>query len=1312
MAVEIKMDDILYLHSSEQVPFGKLSPLYREKLKINQEDASNVISYCYAGLLEKGGRRNGILSENGREARTESLKYFREEKDELYNESMYNGLFEKIKQDPRAKQSLLESGNDIIVYQSENIYLGVNSSGEGQNIIGSMLMKIRIVIQKQVKEDNQKRFKHLVQLGKYNIYIVHKSLEQRILNGIDDLSDYIGKMPDEIISTLNLSPFPGKFDIDLPEEFIYFLKYPRSIAEVLRNQYADEYNDQLVKIKKRQVLNSFLIKNAIKDLPTNHDELYDRYKQLTDKKVFNQEYESLSKIFRPIVSEINSFIQKIGSGISELEDRIYFLASQNMLDGISSDIDKPVIKVSQEYIEVQRGYRNQEQKKLLDLLKDYNKKEVVDTEDVKKKNQEKIEKQKKAFREAEEKFYKSEKNYMKEAAKIAEREYMRNKGFQPDSEDEDDSESEESDSDDEIPEKMEMLYSKYKQNYKQMYDEVLNVKRYLKNKEETERLLEEYNKKIPKQPFKWKRVGKVPYGKDDDWVRGKQYYELTPSDEVILDDSLNQIIPIKRQNKPIKEFEILPAVKGKTQRFPVSRSLQMKKRLDESDYKSDGENLYDKEEIFDILLKYSSSQEDLKELPILVDSFILGNSQRSETMYKFSDSDPLSPSFIDFLEINHFVFPNVYYYIYFKLLASISPKDQVMFSIYNILLINPSRNSSDLRNFKPIDELKGIYNNFEGLFVSDKLTKRAKKVLNEKFRYIPNSSKDRLSIVCKLLISSYPRGLIYDSDDLILGFSKGQGYNIIGRIMMEIRDELLAKYGLIKLDEFVEEIPEKERRERRPLYEFIQEKTKEFLYVFSNYVDYIKNKTDINDEDVSFILDILYKNCSSKIKKILESIKHIPPMPISFEKQYTTFLKNFNYTINKSSLEKLWSHVYILNELYYIEVFHKNIYLFDSKNVGSFGKTIDQADENWFISSVKKLKDVFGNVDVSLGINYNIDGKAGSMSINRINIYNFKDKNLEEYYNNTIMKLLTKLKTDTDSITRVFVTVYETPISVIRQRYVKEKEKACSKSISIKKTENEKRLSCVVDTFISILKKLKKKGVIQSNINDSILLFINRLLSISGSINKGFIIKNLSTYEQKEDEDQLYETTLSQRVKNLFLEKGFSIDNIDDAMILLKNLAYHPNYNDVMARVLSFSEKEDEGDYDDIEKGDKRLSEDELEKLKRLFREKGKVNKRFTGDDYEDKDDESDDESDEEKKPKKKKKSSGVDEELDKIDEDIKKNAKDDDKKRKKESSDEEEDEESDGEEGYDIDLHDVNSEAEDEESEGDEDLLFDDDNE
>ena len=1265
MAAQIKMDDtnILYLHSTEQVPFGKLSPLYRQKLKIDQEEASNIISYCYAGLLKKGGIRNGILLENGTEARTEALKYFREEKDQLYNESMYNGLLEKIKQNPQAKQALLDSGESIIVYQSENVFLGVNAAGNGQNRIGSMLMKIRTIIQKQIKEENRRRFLELAQLGRYNIYIVYKSLSDRILKGIDDLSNYVGKMPEQIIEMLRLPPFPGKFDINV-SELSYFFLHPTTIAEVLRNQYADEYNEQLVNLKKREILNEFLIKNALKDLPSNNKELYNRYKQLKVSQVFNEEYETLSKTFRPIVSEMNSFIENLGDRVSDLEDRLYFLASQNMLEGINANIDKPFIKLSDEFIESQKQYRNQELKKLLELLKQYKKEEDVDSEKQKKDIQEKIEKQKKAFKEAEEKFYKLEKSYMKAAAKIAEDEYYRKKGIEfgsdsDDSESESDSDSEsESDSDEEISEKLERLRSKYKQNYKKMYKELLEAKRYLKNRDETQRLLEEYNKSIPKRPFVWKRPS------------GKTQYELTPSDEVMLDEAFNEIVPIIRHDKQKISLTDLKNVKGK-QRVPV-------KRRDIEDIrgippKYPNLDMYEKQYLFEVLLNNASMQENLRDLPVLVDSFISSSSSSSSNIYRFSDYDPLSPSFVDFLEINNFIFPNVYYYIYFKLLASISPtQDQIMFTTHNLLLVDPSLNSLDLINFKPVNQIIELYNNFEGLYISDKLTKRAQKALYEKFRYSSSSTKDNLSKVCKLLIATYPKQLVYDEkDDLILGFVRGNGLNMIGRIMEDIRNELLVKYGEMRISDLIEDEPQK-IRERRHLSEFAKEKTNELLYVLSIYVDYIKNKTHINDEDVSFVIDTIYKNCHSKLKKILENLK-IQPVTVLFEKHCNKFLKSANYSISKSSIEKLWSHIYILNELYNFEIANNHIDLFNFEKVGSFGVKVDLADVNWFVSSVKNLQDDFGNIDISLGVNYEVDGKMRSKRINRKNIYEFKDKDLEDYYNDTIMKLLSLL--NSDSIKEVFVSIYETPISLIRKRYVKQKEKICRVDTQIERTEKEKNLDCVIETFITILNKLKNHRIISENITDSTLLFINRLLSISGSIRKGISFENMTTYESKEEkEDELYQLSLSQLVKNIFSEKGFNIVNIDHCMIALKNLAYNPNYNDVMARVLSFL--------------DIQLEEQmSFEELKGLFdmdrKDKEKLYKKRHNEEEEEEEEE---ENEEEEEDKGKKKKSKVE--------------------RKKKSKDEDEEEESEGEEGYDIDIADINSEAEDQDSEEDEDLL------
>ena len=134
--------NILYLYDSEQVPFGKLSPLYFKKIRIGQEEASNIISYAYAGLVRSGGVRNDLLKESGKDSRITSLKIFREEKDDIYKNSLEEGLLNRVRQNQAAQDLLIQSGNGTIIYESDNTYLGANASG-GLNIVGNILMKIR-----------------------------------------------------------------------------------------------------------------------------------------------------------------------------------------------------------------------------------------------------------------------------------------------------------------------------------------------------------------------------------------------------------------------------------------------------------------------------------------------------------------------------------------------------------------------------------------------------------------------------------------------------------------------------------------------------------------------------------------------------------------------------------------------------------------------------------------------------------------------------------------------------------------------------------------------------------------------------------------------------------------------------------------------------------------------------------------------------------------------------------------------------------------------------------------------------------------
>ena len=204
--------NILYLYDSEQVPFGKLSPLYLKKMRIGQEDASNIISYSYAGLVKVGGVRNSLLKETGKDSRMTSLKIFREEKDDIYKNTLEEGLLNRVRQNEVSQNLLIQSGNGTIVYESDNAYLGKNASG-GLNIVGNILMKIRKIIVRDTLEKKKRRLQYLIEQNVYNSNAVYNTLEHLIRSGVDNLSRFVDKSVDDIIlHMLNFPPFPGSFD--------------------------------------------------------------------------------------------------------------------------------------------------------------------------------------------------------------------------------------------------------------------------------------------------------------------------------------------------------------------------------------------------------------------------------------------------------------------------------------------------------------------------------------------------------------------------------------------------------------------------------------------------------------------------------------------------------------------------------------------------------------------------------------------------------------------------------------------------------------------------------------------------------------------------------------------------------------------------------------------------------------------------------------------------------------------------------------------------------------------------------------------
>jgi hypothetical protein len=74
----------IYLNDPKELPFGKLSPNYIEKITVKNEESSNIISYSYAGLLKNGDVKRNVLSSKPKEAIKSSLHFFRTDKDEIF----------------------------------------------------------------------------------------------------------------------------------------------------------------------------------------------------------------------------------------------------------------------------------------------------------------------------------------------------------------------------------------------------------------------------------------------------------------------------------------------------------------------------------------------------------------------------------------------------------------------------------------------------------------------------------------------------------------------------------------------------------------------------------------------------------------------------------------------------------------------------------------------------------------------------------------------------------------------------------------------------------------------------------------------------------------------------------------------------------------------------------------------------------------------------------------------------------------------------------------------------------------------------
>jgi len=239
-----EFDSEIKFYNPQDYPFGILSNHYPQEMSIEGKKWRTVTNYVYASMLKSDvdktvlqfakigldkidvenkiyhtllnmEKKGKILSEEEKEKIAKSIReevrlenmdirelfahYLDEETARTLKKGFLDGFNEKISKNQKMRDTLLSTENRPIIYSSENKYLGVNSQGEGRNILGNTLMQIRynLLLQKKSEERQTEilNFEEKILTIYRAIYILRQEISEK-----NDLTEYINLDAKKIIS--------------------------------------------------------------------------------------------------------------------------------------------------------------------------------------------------------------------------------------------------------------------------------------------------------------------------------------------------------------------------------------------------------------------------------------------------------------------------------------------------------------------------------------------------------------------------------------------------------------------------------------------------------------------------------------------------------------------------------------------------------------------------------------------------------------------------------------------------------------------------------------------------------------------------------------------------------------------------------------------------------------------------------------------------------------------------------------------------------------------------------------------------------
>jgi predicted NAD-dependent protein-ADP-ribosyltransferase YbiA (DUF1768 family) len=330
-------------------PYGHLSNNYSYPIKIDDLVWKNVTQYIYTNMTPILYRNTVKNSKNIHDS---FKKYNKQSEVDVLSESLLTALNVKFK-NHKILKVLLSTGDNDILYISDNDILGVGKDNNGLNKVGKYLVQIRNQYKNKEKIESGIEYK-VKKL--YNVFAASLALDYAIRDG-NDLKEYFGLTIDEIIDKYSrdkLFKKIPKFEIfkktfNTDDNSVKLLNLGLLYPDVLIYQTRKEELRIMAAYKlfklKQKIFNTYInnfIKRKYPNLPL------DKYEKLKKQKFENLSYDEKEKIINRIYNLKNIENNPIRNNINNFVNSVNIPTDEEINEAENFDIkystyDKPIV---------------------------------------------------------------------------------------------------------------------------------------------------------------------------------------------------------------------------------------------------------------------------------------------------------------------------------------------------------------------------------------------------------------------------------------------------------------------------------------------------------------------------------------------------------------------------------------------------------------------------------------------------------------------------------------------------------------------------------------------------------------------------------------------------------------------------------------------------------------------------------------------------------------------------------------------------------------------------------------------------------